>query len=116
MSILTLKLRATLGGNTAMMSNLELWLARIEQTQAVILGRLDELVSLKTAKDFYSVEEVAERVGRTSYQVREWLRMGRMKGIKRPVGRGRHKEWMVEHAELERYLNHGLRPFSRAAG
>ncbi len=31
-------------------------LTRIERSQVAILGRLDELFSLKTVKEFYSVE------------------------------------------------------------
>lgn len=90
-------------------------MAEIERTQVVILRRLDDLLSLKTVKDWYSVEEVAERAGRTPYQVREWLRNGRMIGTKRPVGRGRQKEWEVSHEELTHYLSHGLRPIIRVA-
>jgi predicted transcriptional regulator len=82
----------------------------IEETQTTILNILNTLVSARTVKDWYSVDEVAERVGRTEYQVREWLRFGRMLGVKRAGGRGRHKEWSVSHEELTRYLNHGLRP------
>ena len=87
-------------------------LTKIEKTQGIILDRLDDLLTLKKIKDFYTVEEVAERVERTSYQVREWLRTGRMSGVKRPSGRGRYKEWQVAHAELDRHLNHGLRPLN----
>ena len=90
--------------------DLSVRLKMIEDTQTIILRRLDDLVALRKMKDWYSVEEVAERVGRTPYQVREWLREGRMNGVKRAGGRGKHKEWQVEHAELDRYLNHGLRP------
>ena len=61
-------------------AELDARLTAIERSQADILGRLDDLLSLKKMKDFYSVEEVAERVERTPYQVREWLRMGRMEG------------------------------------
>jgi hypothetical protein len=89
-------------------------LTGIEQSQAAILRKLEDLLALKTVKDFYSVEEVADKVGRTPYQVREWLRLGRMHGIKRSTGRGCHKEWQVEHAEVERHLNHGLRPLNPA--
>jgi len=96
-------------------AELETRLAEIERTQVVILRRLDDLLSLKTVKDRYSVEEVAERAGRTPYQVREWLRNGRMIGTKRPVGRGRQKEWEVSHEELTQYLSHGLRPIIRVA-
>lgn len=85
-------------------------LTEIERTQASILRRLDDLLASKRVKDFYSVEEVAERVNRTPYQVREWLRTGRMLGTRRASGRGPHKEWQIEHAEIERHLNQGLRP------
>jgi predicted transcriptional regulator len=96
-------------------ATIETRLAEIERTQAAILCRLDDLLSVKTIKDWYSVEEVAERVSRTPYQVREWLRTGRMIGTKRPVGRGRQKEWEVSHEELTQYLSHGLRPIIRVA-
>ena len=61
-------------------ATIETRLAEIEPTQAAIPRRLDDLLSVKTIKDWYSVEEVAERVGRTPYQVREWLRTGRFLG------------------------------------
>jgi hypothetical protein len=96
-------------------AELETRLAEIERVQTAILRRLDDLLSLKTVKDFYSVEEVAERVDRSEYQIREWLRFGRMHGVKRSVGRGAHKEWAIPHDELNRYLNHGLRPLIRVA-
>jgi predicted transcriptional regulator len=85
-------------------------LTTIEQTQTIILRRLEDLLSQRKMKDFYSVEEVAERVERTPYQVRHWLLNGRMLGDKRHSGRGRSKEWQVGYEELDRYLNHGLRP------
>jgi transposase len=88
-------------------------LESIERSQAAIAQMLSDLVAQKVVKDFYSVEDVAERVGRTPYQVREWLRDGRLTGEKRVTGRGRYKEWQVSHEELLRYQNHGLRPAAR---
>jgi predicted transcriptional regulator len=88
-------------------------LGRIEQAQAAIVRLLGDMVAQKIVKDAYSVDEVAERVERTTWQVREWLREGRMIGVKRATGRGRHKEWQVSHEELAHYQSHGLRPAAR---
>ncbi len=85
-------------------------LDRIERTQVAILDRLDSLNSRQVVKEYYSTEEVAARVGRSGYQVRAWCREGRIRAEKRLVGRGRHKEWMVPHAELIRYESEGLLP------
>ena len=78
-----------------------------------IEGLLQELVSQRTIKDYYSTAEVAKRVGRSEYQVREWCRAGRLQAVKRNTGRGRSKEWMVPHEELVRYENHGLLPLGQ---
>jgi hypothetical protein len=78
-----------------------------------IEGLLQELVAQRSIKDYYSTAEVASRVGRSEYQVREWCRAGRIQAVKRNTGRGRSKEWMVPHEELVRYESHGLRPAAR---
>jgi transposase len=83
-------------------------MATLDQRLTTIEEMLKELIGQKTIKDFYSVDEVAERVERSTYQVRDWLKTGRIRGIKRESGRGLHKEWAVSHAELVRYENHGL--------
>ena len=90
-------------------------LTAFEEKQARILDLLTTFISQKKIKDFYSVDEIAEITERTPYQVREWLRTGRLIGVKRAGGRGRHKEWAVSHDELNRYQNHGLRPIIRVA-
>jgi hypothetical protein len=78
-----------------------------------IEGMFRSLISQRTIKEFYSTTEVAERVGRSEYQVREWCRGGRIQAVKRNVGRGRSKEWMIPHEELVRYESHGLREAAR---
>jgi Helix-turn-helix domain len=70
---------------------------------------LKKLVSQKAVKEYYSTAEVAERVKRCEYQVREWCRTGRIQAVKRKSGRGRSKEWMISHEELVRYESQGLR-------
>jgi hypothetical protein len=79
-----------------------------------IEGLLQELVTQRSIKDFYSTAEVARRVGRSAYQVREWCRARRIQAVKRNTGRGRSKEWMVPHEELVRYESYGLRPIARS--
>jgi hypothetical protein len=85
-----------------------------EERLAIIEALLRDLVGQKQAKDFYSTAEVAERAGRSEYQVREWCRTGRLEALKRNSGRGRSKEWMISHDELVRYQSHGLREVARS--
>jgi hypothetical protein len=82
--------------------------SRIEQMLAVLVQR-------QTVKDWYTTGEVGEILGKSEYTVREWCREGRVHAVKRPVGRGRSKEWIVSHAELTRLRNEGLLPVREPA-
>ena len=74
-----------------------------------------ELLDRQQAKqEAYSTEDFARLVDKESYTVREWCRLGRVRGTKRPSGRGNSKEWMIPHEELVRYRREGLLPFRRA--
>jgi hypothetical protein len=86
----------------------------IEVRLGTIENLLRELVSQRVIKEFYSTSEVAERVRKSEYQVREWCRNRRIQAVKRNTGRGRSKEWMVSHDELVRYENHGLRAVAQS--
>lgn len=81
-------------------------LDRLDRIEAA----LELLVKQRIVKDWYSTEEAAEVLGKTSYTVREWCRQGRIVAAKRDCGRGKSQEWIVSHAELERIKNHGLLP------
>ena len=76
--------------------------------------KLDALYGLVDAgrkcKDWYTTGEAAESLGRDKYTVREWCREGRIRAEKRQAGRGKAKEWMISHEEVERYRNYGLLP------
>ena len=78
------------------------------------LDRIEELlmtlVSQKQQKEYYSTAEVAEILDRAEFTVREWCRLGRIWAEKRSCGRGRSKEWMISHEELQRIRNEGLLP------
>lgn len=69
---------------------------------------LEQLISQRTVKDWYTVAEVAETLGRAEFTVREWCRLGRIYASKRECGRGRAKEWIIAHEELTRIQNEGL--------
>lgn len=81
-------------------------LNRIEAT-------LQTLIEHKAIKEYYSTAEVAERLRRAEWTVREWCRLGRIHATKRACGRGPNGEWMISHQELERIQNEGLLPFGR---
>lgn len=80
--------------------------ARLERIE----GMLAALASQERQKEYYSTSEVAEHLGRAEFTVREWCRLGRIWAEKRQCGRGRSKEWMISHEELERIRNEGLLP------
>ena len=78
-------------------------LERIESALAVLLDRHE-------TRDWYDTATVAEILDRSSYQVREWCRAGRVSAEKRACGRGRSREWMISHEELMRIKCFGLLP------
>jgi len=86
--------------------------ARITNLEAIALrleGLLRSLVEKEPTQAFYSVKDVSRIVGKSEYQVRAWLKTGRLLGEKRESGRGLAKEWMVSNGELELHKSMGLR-------
>jgi excisionase family DNA binding protein len=88
-----------------------------------ILARIDErfnqleksIVQNQTVREYYTVKEVAARLGKTEYTVREWCRLGRISAKKLEGGRGNEGEWRISHEELTRYQSAGLLPLSPQA-
>jgi hypothetical protein len=76
-------------------------LIRMEQMLSALLER-------QQVKDFYEIDEFARLVGKASFTVREWCRLGRINGQKRRSGRGASSAWVVAHDELLRYRREGL--------
>ena len=62
----------------------------------------------KAQKDWYTTAEVAERLDKAEFTVREWCRLGRIGAQKRNSGRGKFMAWVVGHAELLRFEREGL--------
>ncbi len=73
----------------------------------------DLLVSQRVTRDYYTIEQVAQILGRANWTVRDWCRLGRLRAEKRSSGRGRSREWVVPHAELQRYEKEGLLPAAK---
>lgn len=84
----------------------ELLVQRLDRIETL----LEQLVSQRTVKDWYSIAEVAQILGRAEFTVREWCRLGRVYASKRACGRGHAKEWIISHEELTRLQNEGLLP------
>jgi hypothetical protein len=86
-------------------AHLEVRLGRIETLLAEI--RAAQAAEAPT-KDYYSTAEAAKLLGKRPYTVREWCRLGRVRGEKALSGRGLDEEWRISHAELRRIQNEGL--------
>jgi len=87
----------------------------VEERLQRIESMLVVLVERQTIKNFYEVEEFAKSVGKSSFTVREWCRLGRIRAEKKLSGRGAYARWVVPHAELLRYQKEGLLPYRRPA-
>ena len=100
------------------MENFNAWevvakhLRSLEERLALIETSLFLLVRQQTVRDFYTIRQVAEMLGKKEYTVREWCRLGRIVAKKLPGGRGNEGEWRISHEELVRYQNEGLLPLS----
>ncbi len=82
----------------------------LEQRLERIEGMLAVLVSCQHQQSWYSVDEFARLVGRSTFTCREWCRHGRIAASKKGSGRGPHAAWAISREELERYQREGLRP------
>jgi hypothetical protein len=82
----------------------------LEDIRQMIAEVRDLLVSQKKVREYYSVDQAAESLGRRPFTVREWCRLRRINAEKRRTGRGRSTEWVISHAELLRIEKEGLLP------
>lgn len=90
------------------------WRAGLETRLGRMESLLQQLVEQKAVKDWYSTKEVAERLGKAEFTVREWCRNGRLHAEKKGSGRGPHAGWVISHQELLRYQREGLLPVKQA--
>jgi Helix-turn-helix domain len=90
---------------------LELLLNRLDRIEAT----LATLVERQTVKDCYTTEEAAKLLGLAEFTVRNYCRLGRIRGEKKGSGRGKFCAWVIPHTELERVRREGLLPLPRPA-
>lgn len=86
--------------------------AKLAERLAAIEKLLAELhaaqLATVPAKEYYTTVEAAKLLGKRPYTVREWCRLGRVRGEKAAFGRGLDEEWRISHDELVRVQNEGL--------
>ena len=94
-------------------------ITRLEERLVTVESLLREvherMVVGSVVKEYYTTQEVARRLGKRPYTVREWCRLGRVHGEKSHSGRGLDDEWRISHTELVRIENEGLLPLTRGA-
>jgi hypothetical protein len=88
--------------------NIEEKLDRIEALLVVLIER-------QQVREWYTTQEFAKAVGKAEFTIREYCRLGRLRSEKRLSGRGAYPQWVLSHAELERYRRNGLLPIRRPA-
>jgi hypothetical protein len=71
---------------------------------------LEQLVTKTVIKSWYTVEEFALLVGRSSFTCREWCRLGRIKAEKSMTQAGSATTWSISNDEYLRYQREGLLP------
>jgi Helix-turn-helix domain len=87
-------------------TEIEVILEKLNRIEAA----LEVVVRTRKEKELYTVAEVAERLGKAEFTVRQWCRFGRVHARKRACGRGPTQEWVIPHEELQRLENEGLLP------
>ncbi|GAB5405693.1 MAG: hypothetical protein Aurels2KO_39240 [Aureliella sp.] len=81
------------------------------------LNRIEQAIASQNGgpqfdKEWFTVAETAELLGKQPFTVREWARCSRISAVKRPCGRGRSSEWVFHRDAIEQYMNEGLLPIN----
>ncbi len=84
--------------------------ARITEMHTMLVQIHGMLAQPKETREWYPVEEVAAMLGKNTYTVREWCRLGRINATKRTERRGGTELWNISAAEIARYKDEGLLP------
>ncbi|MGO9112508.1 MAG: hypothetical protein ACLP9L_25035 [Thermoguttaceae bacterium] len=87
----------------------------VEERLEKIESMLTVLVERQQVREWYTTQEFAQAAGKAEFTIREYCRLGRLRAEKRQSGRGAYPQWVLSHAELERYRREGLLPDRRPA-
>lgn len=101
---------AMLPGETVEEGRLNQIAIRIVRLESLLLDLVDLVQGQALTKDYYTTAEAAKILGKRPFTVREWCRLGRVRGEKAAAGRGIDAEWRISQAELTRIQNEGLLP------
>src|SRR5882762_2590919 len=85
----------------------------IEERLEKIEGMLAALVERQQIREWYTTQEFAGAIGKAEFTIREYCRLGRLRAEKRQSGRGAYPQWVLSHAELDRYRRDGLLPIRK---
>jgi aspartate aminotransferase-like enzyme len=81
---------------------------RLGSIQAAVAALVEQVAAKELVKEYYTVAEIAAKLEKSSYTVREWCRLQRINAEKANFGHGLDQEWRISHAELVRIQNEGL--------
>ena len=81
---------------------------RLGSIQAAVASLAEQIAAKELVKEYYTVAEIAFKLEKSSYTVREWCRLQRINAEKADVGHGLDQEWRISHSELVRIQNEGL--------
>lgn len=84
--------------------------ALLLEIRSLLLKLLERLEQPRETREAYSVEEVAKLLGKTSWTVRQWCRLGRINATKKHERRGGAKLWSIAADEVQRIKDRGLLP------
>jgi hypothetical protein len=82
----------------------------VEERLEKIESMLVVLVERQQVREWYTTQEFGLAVSKSEFTIREHCRLGRLRAEKRQSGRGAYPQWVLSHAELERYRRNGLLP------
>jgi hypothetical protein len=80
--------------------------ARLERIERL----LTQLVGRQPAKQWHTVEEFSQAVGKAPFTVRQWCNRGRIRAERSMTRCGRSRTWAISHDEYLRYQREGLLP------
>lgn len=77
-------------------------MTELAEMRAMLAEIRDRIANPPEVREWYSVDEVAGMLGKSTYTVRQWCNMGRLIAAKRAERRGGTALWSISTEELAR--------------